>query len=94
LENGGCFDNDRSQEKRPNSDEFGLVVKSRDSGDIQLSFLSPNTLEWRPDDEFRATAVDPLAAEAASSGERRWERGMDLPTLWDFPKDLLQMATA
>src|SRR4030095_13105731 len=72
----------------------GHYVKSRDRGDIQLSFLSPKTLEWRPDDEFRATAVDPLAAEAAARGERRWQRGLDLPTPWDFAADVLQMATA
>ncbi len=45
-------------------------MKSRDRGDTQLSFLSPKTLEWRPDDEFRATAVDPLAPEGAPSGQQ------------------------
>jgi Homeodomain-like domain/Integrase core domain len=61
-------------------------VKSRDRGDTELSFLSPTTLEWRPDDEFRAKAVDQLAPEAAPGGRRGRQRGPHVPAFRDFRK--------
>ena len=70
------------------------IVKSRDRGDIQLSFLSVRTLDWGTDDEHRAKAVDELATQVAPGSHERRERRAHLPAFRDLTEDVLQVAAA
>jgi Recombinase/Recombinase zinc beta ribbon domain len=69
-----------------------LACEITGRGDTRSLFLSLKTLDWRPDDELRAKAVDHLAPQAAAGGHERRKCHAHLPTFRHFPKNVLQVA--
>ena len=68
-------------------------VKSQDREVLlTLSFLSPQTLEWRRYDQDRADATQKLAPRDLEASCGRLEKWLELPIFRDFPENLLQGA--
>ena len=67
-------------------------VKSQDMGDSSSSLLWAKDLEWRRDDESRASAVGGVAAEGAAARRGRSAAGRaDLPAFRHLSADVLQV---
>jgi len=60
-------------------------VKSQYSGNRSCSLLWAITLEWRRDDEGRASTPHGVAIQGPPAGMRAVaQRGADMPPFWDF----------